>query len=136
MSSDKKYIAYTDGSCLGNPGPGGWGIVYFDIKGKEHHLYGSDPYTTNNKMEITAIIEAIREIPDPLVIRTDSQLTINHAIGKFKRNENLDLWDEFNEISKGRNIVFEKVRAHSGNKYNDIADSLAKRGSTEAKNNA
>jgi ribonuclease HI len=88
--------------------------------------------TTNNRMELTAIIEAISSIKPGLEckIYTDSQLCINCATGKWKRKANLDLWKEYNKFCKNKIINFEWVKAHNGNKYNEIVDNLAY---TEAK---
>ena len=126
------YI-YTDGSCLKNPGGvGGWAccIVYPD--NIEIHLMGNCISTTNNRMELQAVIEAIRHISckEECTVVTDSMLTINCASGKWKRNMNIDLWEEYDIVSKGKKISFEWVKGHSGNKYNELVDKIA---NTEAR---
>lgn len=118
---------YTDGSCLKNPnGPGGWAVCILedDI---EYYLSGNNSSTTNNRMELTAIIEAISCIKANLEckIYTDSQLCINCATGKWKRNANLDLWSEYDNVSKNKNINYEWIKGHNGNKYNEIVDKMA-----------
>lgn len=126
-------LLYTDGSCLSNPGSGGWAVCIIEDNGREFYLSGNEKTTTNNRMELTAIIEGITCIKDEkeCIIYTDSQLCINCATGKWKRKSNLDLWEKFDNISKNKNIKFEWVKAHSGNKYNEIVDKLAL---SEAKN--
>lgn len=121
-------IIYTDGSCLSNPGgAGGWAICIIEENGIEFILSGGEKSTTNNRMELKAIIEALSCVPNngECVIYTDSQLCINCATGKWKRKANLDLWEEYNIVSQGKMISFEWVKGHSGNKYNEIVDKLA-----------
>jgi len=125
---------YTDGSCISNPnGPGGWAFVVIEEDGYEYYFSDKNACTTNNRMELTAILEAISSVKEnqECIIFSDSQLTINCAIGKWKRNANLDLWEEYDKISKNKIINFEWVKAHNGNKYNEIVDELAYK---EAKN--
>lgn len=125
-------IVYTDGSCNPNPGRGGWAHLTLssDEDPREWHVYGGESDTTNNRMELTAVIEALRFHPDKkdFVIYTDSQLTMKCAEGEWKRNKNLDLWEEYDKVSKGKKITFKKVKAHSGDKYNELVDKLASRG--------
>lgn len=119
---------YTDGSCLKNPnGPGGWAICIIEEDGKEYYLADGNPSTTNNRMELTAIIEALSCLKEnqSCKIYSDSQLTINCATGKWKRNANLDLWNQFEQEIKNKIITFEWVKAHNGNHYNEIVDTLA-----------
>lgn len=121
-------IIYTDGSCLSNPGgAGGWAICIIEENGTEFILSGGGKSTTNNRMELKAIIEALSCVPNngECVIYTDSQLCINCATGKWKRKANLDLWEEYNIVSHAKIISFEWVKGHSGNKYNEIVDKLA-----------
>ena len=118
---------YNDGSCLKNPdGPGGWAVCILE-NGKEFYLVGSDNCTTNNKMEMTAVIEGISCIKknQECIIYTDSKLVINCATGSWKRKANLDLWQKYDHVSKNKKIKFEWVKGHSGNKYNEIVDKLA-----------
>ena len=118
---------YTDGSCLKNPnGPGGWAVCILEDN-LEYYLSGNNSSTTNNRMELTAIIEGISCVKEKIEckIYTDSQLCINCATGKWKRKANLDLWNEYDKVSKNKNIKYEWVKGHAGNKYNEIVDKIA-----------
>lgn len=119
---------YTDGSCMPNPGPGGWGFISLQPSA-EYHVSGGEAKSTNNRMELVAVIEAIDFHPDykELTIYSDSLLTINCAQGLWKRKKNRDLWAEFDQVSKGKKITFKKVKAHNGDHYNELVDKLAKR---------
>jgi ribonuclease HI len=124
-------VIYTDGSCLKNPGgPGGWAFIIIE----REHIYkisGSFPETTNNRMELTAVIEALKFAKEKeYIIYTDSQLTMNCATGIWKRKANIDLWNEYDENLKERKISWKWVKAHNGDKYNEIVDKMAR---TEAK---
>jgi ribonuclease HI len=124
---------YTDGSCVKNPnGPGGWAFCIIDDN-IDFIMSDGDSCTTNNRMELTAIIEALSSIKSgsECTIYTDSQLCINCAIGKWKRKANLDLWEKYDILSQNKIIHFEWVKGHSGNKYNELVDNLALK---EAKN--
>ena len=124
---------YTDVSCIKNPnGPGGWAIAIIEDDGYEYYFSDKNSCTTNNRMELTAVIEAVSSIKEKqeCIIYSDSQLIINCATGKWKRKANLDLWKEYDTFSKNKTINFEWVKAHNGNKYNEIVDKLAY---TEAK---
>jgi ribonuclease HI len=119
---------YTDGSCLKNPnGPGGWALCIIEDDKYEYFFSGGDPETTNNRMELKAVIEAVSCLKpfQQCTIFTDSQLTINCATGKWKRNSNLDLWKEYDINIKNKKVNFEWVKAHNGDKYNEIVDKLA-----------
>ena len=127
---------YTDGSCLKNPdGPGGWAFCYIpeiEIENENKRVIivsNGDKSTTNNRMELTAVIEALRFIGNDLIneykIYTDSQLTIKCATGVWKRNKNLDLWKLYDKYSKGIKFNFEWVKGHSGNTYNELVDQAA-----------
>jgi len=118
---------YTDGSCIINPnGPGGWAICIIE-NNIEFVLSGNHDNTTNNRMELTAIVEALSCVKKntDCKIYTDSQLCINCATGKWKRKANTDLWELYDKVSKDKNIIFEWVKGHSGNYYNEIVDKLA-----------
>ena len=118
---------YTDGSCLKNPGgPGGWAICIIEDN-IDFILSGGDNNTTNNRMELTAIIEALDCIKNGVccTVYTDSQLCINCATGKWKRKSNLDLWDKFDKNIKDKNISFEWIKGHSGDYYNELVDKIA-----------
>ena len=119
---------YTDGSCLKNPGgPGGWAICVITEDDYEFYFSEGESSTTNNRMELQAVIQAILCVKEnaSCIIYTDSKLTINCAKGIWKRHANLDLWNEYDKQSRNKNIDFEWVKGHSGNKYNEIVDTLA-----------
>ena len=117
---------YTDGSCIPNPGPGGWAFCILE-NDEEICISGSEKHSTNNRMELQAVIEALNCVnPGNYIIYTDSQLTMNCAKGLYKRKKNIDLWAEFDIASKGKKLKWVWVKAHNGNKYNEIVDSMAK----------
>lgn len=140
---------YTDGACSGNPGPGGWGalLVYRD---REKELYGSATgRTTNNKMELTAAIEALESLtrPSRVVMHTDSTYLrdgITMWLARWKRNgwrtagrqpvKNADLWRRLDEATERHSITWRWVRGHAGHPGNERADALANRGLAEAIN--
>jgi len=118
---------YTDGSCCPNPGKGGWAFIA--LTSPEIVRHGMEEVTTNNKMELTAVIQALKTFPtENLHIYTDSQLTMKCATNEWKRNKNKDLWKIFDSVTntKKRQITFEWVKAHNGDKYNEKVDKLAK----------
>lgn len=123
-------VAYTDGGCLVNPGgPGGYGVVVINNETGEKREY-SDSYvsTTNNRMEVMAILRALRETAEfkkPVTIYSDSQYAINCAKGEWGRNKNQDLWREYEELAKNRDVQYIWVRGHAGNRYNERCDELA-----------
>jgi ribonuclease HI len=118
---------YTDGSCNPNPGDGGWGVIAI-FENNDVYLSGREKNTTNNVMELTAVIEALKEFGKHKKIKiiSDSTYVINCAKGEFKRKKNVDLWKIYDEVSKDVEVVFEKVKAHSGDTYNELVDKLAK----------
>ena len=124
---------YTDGSCLKNPGgKGGWAFVLLE-NDEEIYGSGSESSTTNNRMELVAVIEALKFVKNNNYnIFSDSKLTINCAQNIWKRKANLDLWQEYDIVSKNKKIIWYWVRSHNGNKYNELVDKLAK---DEAKKN-
>jgi len=120
-------ILFTDGSCLKNPGgPGGWAFIFID-KDREIHMSDGEKSTTNNKMELQAVIEGLRfiKLKEKCKIYSDSLYVINCATGKWKRKANLDLWNEYEKVSFDKNIEFEWVKGHSGNEYNEKVDKMA-----------
>ena len=124
---------YTDGSCLKNPGgKGGWAFVLLE-NDEEIYVSGGESSTTNNRMELVAVIEALKFVKNNNYnIFSDSKLTINCAQNIWKRKANLDLWQEYDSVSKNKKIIWYWVRSHNGNKYNELVDKLAKE---EAKKN-
>lgn len=142
--SDRVDI-YTDGACRGNPGPGGWGAV-MRFKGKEKQLCGGEKETTNNRMELKAVIMALEELTRSTAVRvtTDSkyvQQGITQWIHNWKRNgwrtsakkpvKNSDLWRELDKLVSQHNVAWAWVKGHSGHPDNELADSLANRGIDE-----
>ena len=120
---------YTDGSCINTSG--GWAFIMI-LNDIEYHISGGEKNTTNNRMELQAVIESLTFQVDfeyeikTYKIYTDSQLTLNCAKGVWKRKANLDLWKIYDEISRGKEIQWEWVKAHNGNPYNELVDKLAK----------
>ena len=117
---------YTDGACLGNPGPGGWGAVITG-DGRKRSVHGSDPHTTNNRMEIMAVVESLRTIPDKskVTVFSDSTYVINTMTKNWKRRKNKDLWDLLDQEVTSRDISWHWVKGHSGDLLNEEADRLA-----------
>ena len=143
----KPIPVYTDGACLGNPGPGGWG-VYAHIEGRERSWSGGDPNSTNQRMEMMAAIKALELLPieRSLTIFSDSQYVIKGItewIKNWKRNgwrnasgkavANQDLWENLDALVDEREVDWQWVRGHAGNPGNERADILAQ---TAAKNAA
>jgi ribonuclease HI len=125
--TDKPAIAYADGSCLGNPGPGGWGVVIIEPDGKVIELSGGEPKTTNNRMEMTAAIEALRRTAPGarVILHSDSRLVINTMNLGWKRKANTDLWRLLDAESALRRVTYEWVPGHEGVALNERADALA-----------
>lgn len=137
----KKVIIYTDGACSGNPGPGGWGaILMYD--GIKKEISGGKKDTTNNVMEITAVIEGLRllKYPCEVEVYSDSAYVVNafnqHWIEGWKKNgwknsskeevKNRELWEELNELTNIHTVTFIKVKGHSDNELNNRCDELAR----------
>lgn len=120
---------YTDGSCSPNPGKGGWAYIAI-LKDCHIENYGSSKNTTNNIMELTAVIEALKDFKEiqKFKIYSDSLYVINCAKKIWKRNKNTELWSLYDSMSKNKEISFIWVKAHTGNKYNEMVDKLAKYG--------
>ena len=133
---------YTDGACSGNPGPGGWGALLI-WNGKEKELSGGEPNTTNNRMEMRAVIEGLKILKRPchVKIHSDSALIVNtfnqNWIDNWQKKgwkkkkkkpvENRDLWEEMLKAMKPHDVKWIKVKGHSGNELNDRVDALAVR---------
>ena len=118
---------YTDGSCLKPQGPGGYAFVIIEEDGTEYYFCEGEDNTTNNRMEIKAIIEALKCIKEnqSCIIYSDSKLAINCASGLWKRNKNLDLWEEYDVVCRNKKVTFKWVKGHSNNYYNEKVDKLA-----------
>jgi ribonuclease HI len=127
-------IAYADGSCIGNPGPGGWGVVIINPDGATRTLSGANPSTTNNRMEITAAIEALRAFSPAatVTLRSDSQYVVKTMTAGWKRKENLDLWRQLDAEAARRKVIWEWVRGHAGDEFNGRADELARTAASRA----
>jgi len=125
--SHHHYLVYGDGSCIGNPGPGGWGVVLRDPEGGVREFNGHDPSTTNNRMELMAAIEALRATPPEahVVLRSDSQYLVKTMTDGWKRKANLDLWRMLDAELDARTVRFEWVRGHDTDPINNRADELA-----------
>ena len=136
----KKVTLYTDGACSGNPGKGGWGAVL--LFGKfEKQLSGMSETTTNNQMELTAVIEGLKALKEPceVMVYSDSAYVVNafnnNWIEGWQNNNwknskkepvaNRELWEELIELTKVHSVTFNKVKGHAGDKYNEICDTLA-----------
>jgi ribonuclease HI len=138
----KEVIIYTDGACSHNPGPGGWAAVLI-YKGNEKRISGFEPETTNNRMELKAVLEALKALKEPcrLIVHTDSAYIHNAFergwIDKWLSNgwknaskqpvENQDLWKAILQASKDHKVSYKKVKGHSDDKYNNICDELARK---------
>ena len=121
---------YTDGSCSPNPGRGGWGFVAVRDGRSIGEHFGGEPRTTNNRMEITAIIQGLLSIPPgtSATIVSDSQLAINVISGNWRAKANRVLVKEAQALTGERRITFRWVRGHDGDRWNERADALATRG--------
>ncbi|MCH2329793.1 MAG: ribonuclease HI [Rhodobacterales bacterium] len=131
---------YTDGACKGNPGPGGWG-VYIQSNEDEKELYGGNPETTNNQMEMKAALEALKHLKDEdevIELYTDSNYLrqgITEWIHKWKKNNwktaakkpvaNRDLWIEISDLNEKMTVQWNWVKGHAGDPGNERADELA-----------
>ena len=131
---------YTDGACRGNPGPGGWG-VYIQLNDEEKDLYGGNPETTNNQMEMQAALEALKYLKDKndvIELFTDSNYLrqgITEWIHKWKLNNwrtaakkpvaNRDLWIEISDLNEKMDVQWNWVKGHAGDPGNERADQLA-----------
>ena len=134
-SSSQPVLVYADGSCEGNPGPGGWGVVIVTPQGTDRRS-GGDSQTTNNRMEIMAAIEALRAIDPgpPVIVRSDSQYLVKTMNEGWRRTKNQDLWKQLDaEVARhGHNVRFEWVRGHAGDARNEEADELAREAARSA----
>ena len=143
MSESEAIVEiYTDGACSGNPGPGGWGVL-LRYGAKEKELFGGEKDTTNNRMELTAVIRALEALTRPVKVRlhTDSTYVmqgITKWIHGWKKNgwktsskepvKNADLWQELESATMRHTIEWRWVKGHAGHDGNERADALANKG--------
>ena len=142
MNTEKTVFLYTDGACKGNPGKGGWGVL-MRYGSHEKELFGGEAHTTNNRMELTAIIQGLAALKRPcaVVIYTDSQYVKNGMekwIHGWKKNgwktaskqpvKNEDLWQQLDRLAAQHQIQWQWVRGHAGHTENERADALANQG--------
>ena len=139
---DSRVEIFTDGACSGNPGPGGWGVI-LRWRGEERELFGGNPSTTNNRMELTAVIEGLTALKKSslVTIYTDSQYVqkgmtewlLGWKAKGFKVKGggyriNHDLWRELDVLSQAHKIDCQWIRGHAGHPENERADALARQG--------
>jgi ribonuclease HI len=141
-SGQGAVILYADGACRGNPGPGGWGAL-LQHGSKERELYGGESMTTNNRMELRAVIEGLKALKRPCLVQvfTDSQYVqkgISEWIKAWKARgwltadrkpvKNADLWHELESAAEPHQVSWHWVKGHAGHPGNERADALANRG--------
>ena len=130
----KKVTVYTDGACSGNPGPGGWGAILMYNENKKE-ISGAEKETTNNIMEITAVLEALKLLKEECEVKiySDSAYVVNAFnqgwIYNWRKNNwktaNKELWEKLYELTQKHKVEFIKVKGHSDNEYNNRCDYLA-----------
>ena len=136
----EKVVIYTDGACSGNPGPGGWGVILM-YKETKKEISGGNKNTTNNIMELTAVIEGLKmlKFPCEVDLYSDSAYVVNAfeqkwIYGWIKKNwktasgdpvKNKELWEELYSLTKIHTVKFIKVKGHSDNEYNNKCDKMA-----------
>jgi ribonuclease HI len=136
----EEVTIYTDGACEGNPGPGGYAAIV-DRKGRRREFTGSERQTTNNRMELMAVIAGLRSLEEPSSVKvvTDSQYVASGMkswIHNWRRKgwktasgtpvKNRDLWEELDELSRRHRVRWEWIRGHNGHPENERADTLAR----------
>jgi ribonuclease HI len=142
---DKQVELFTDGACRGNPGPGGWGVL-LRYDGHEKELYGGEKETTNNRMELTAVIEGLNSLKRQCSVKVTTDSTyVKDGITSWihnwkKRNwktaakkpvKNQDLWQALDKAVMEHDVEWAWVKGHSGHRENELADQLANRGIDE-----
>lgn len=145
LSTDPKQISiFTDGSCLGNPGPGGWAAL-LQYNGHTKLISGGEDNTTNNRMELTAVIQALKHLRQPCDIQlyTDSKYVMDGAtrwIHNWRRNDwrnsqkkpvkNAELWQQLDTLCQKHQIQWHWVKAHAGHEFNEQVDTAARQQAT------
>ena len=138
----KKVVLYTDGACSGNPGPGGYGAVLI-YSGEKKEIFGGEKSTTNNKMEMMAVIKGLEALKEPCEVEvySDSAYIVNAIeqgwIESWKKNgwrkadkkpvKNVDLWEKLLELMDKHKVIFNKVKGHADDEYNNRCDRIAVR---------
>lgn len=141
MAEKKRVQLYTDGACSGNPGAGGWGAILI-FNGVERELSGGEAQTTNNRMELTAVIKGLEALKYPCSVEvySDSAYTVNAFVNGWifswrkngwKKSDhkavlNADLWQSLLELTKTHEVEFKKVKGHADDEYNNRCDALAR----------
>lgn len=138
---EEKIIIYTDGACSGNPGPGGWGAILM-YKGAKKEISGGKKDTTNNIMEITAVIEGLKQLKKQSEVQVYSDSS--YVVNTFKQGwiynwmkkgwktasgepvKNKELWEELYNLTKTHKVTFHKVKGHADNEFNNRCDELAR----------
>ena len=127
--SEFDYTAWTDGACKGNPGPGGWGVVWARDGAVWKLASGGEYQTTNNRMELMAMLHAVTDAPHKgnatMEVISDSQYVVNSINKNWAKNTHADLWEPLDYILSISDITVTWVKGHSGDIYNDMADHLA-----------
>lgn len=146
-TSTEAVEIYADGACKGNPGPGGWGAL-LTVQGQRRELFGGEAATTNNRMELMAVISALEALKRhcTVILYTDSQYVqkgISEWIHAWKRRgwktadkkpvKNEDLWRRLDSVAQGHRIDWRWVKGHAGNPGNERADELANMGITQTR---
>lgn len=147
MSVKPEVIIYTDGACSGNPGPGGW-AAYLEFNGKAKTISGYETHTTNNRMEMQAVIESLKLLKKPCIVKihSDSALIVNAFTQGWIQNwiqrgwkkadkkpvENRELWEQLLQVMRPHEVHWIKVKGHSENEKNNLVDQLAVEASKKA----
>lgn len=140
-AGEVEVVLYADGACRGNPGPGGWGVILVDVgTGRRREASGGSPETTNNRMELTAVLEGLRLLKRPARVRvvTDSRYVadgLSKWVHAWKRNgwrtadrspvKNRELWEELLRLTEEHEVEFTWIRGHAGHAENERCDELA-----------